>query len=260
MSRPVEDVLHVGCRIHQIRGFVPIPVLGGQTRQVCQVIDVCIGESREAKSVDVADGHGGEDHLWGCLLIQSRHMRVFQVGYGTLGRLVQKECQRSQEGKSPESLPDTQTARNEDVVDPMERAGVSKPCQVFGRWRAALLDQTLLIPILLGFLLLILLCKFDFANKFDRHVGSQVCVFFFFCFFLMAAFSPGSLPSYFPGFCPQSGIELQKEEGGKKDGREFVAAAVAAAACAVTDSAAAAASAATAPCDYSAAAVLLLLL
>lgn len=65
----------------------------------------------------------------------------------------------------------------------------------------------------------------------------------------MAAISPGSLPSYFPGVCPLSRKQLQKEA--EKDGREFVAAAFAAA-WAMTD--AAAGSAATAPCDYSAAA------
>lgn len=137
------------------------------------------------------------------------------------------------------------------MVNPMKGAGVSKPGQVLGRRCAALLDQALLVPILLAFLLLILLCKFDFANKFDRHGGSQVCVL---VLFLMTAISPGSLLSHFLAFCRLCRKQLQKE----KDGREFVAAAVAAA-CAVTDSAAAA-SAATAPSDYSAAAAVLLLL
>ena len=140
------------------------------------MVDVGIGESRETKAVDVADGHSGKDHLRARFLIQSGDVRVLQVRDGTLCRLVQKECQRSQKGKCPEGLPNAQAPRDKDVVNPMERAGVGEANQVLS-WRcAALLNQTLLVPILFAFLLLILLCKFDFANKFDRHVGSQVCV------------------------------------------------------------------------------------
>lgn len=176
VAGPVEDVLHVGGWIHQISGLVPIAVFGRQTRQVSQMVDVGVGERREAKAVDVADGDGRENHLWRGLLIERRDVRVFQVRDGTLGRLVQEECQRCQEGESPQSLPEAQATRDEDVVNPMEGAGVGKGGQVLGRRCAALLDQTLLVPILLALLLLVLLCKFNFANKFDRHGGSQVCV------------------------------------------------------------------------------------
>lgn len=233
-----------------------VPVFGGQTCQVCQVVDVSVSQSREAEAVDVADGHSGEHHLRRRLFIQSRDMWMLQVRDGTLSGMVQKECERSQKGKSPQSLPDAQATRDEDMVNPMEGAGVGKPGQVFDRWCTALLDQALLIPILLAFLLLILLCKFDFANKFDRHVGSQVCV--------LVSVSDGSYQPWITSllllrlFVLWVGNNSGKEEG-EKDRREFVAAAFAAA-CAVTDSVvAAAASAATAPCDYSAAAAAVLL-
>lgn len=67
---------------------MPVPVFGGQTCQVSQVIDVGVGERGEAKAVDVAEGDGGENHLWSCLFVQSRHVWMFQVRDGTLCCLV----------------------------------------------------------------------------------------------------------------------------------------------------------------------------
>ncbi len=176
VTRPVEDVLHVRRWILQIGGLVAVLVFGRQAGQVGQVVDVGVGKCRKAETVDVADGHGGEHHLRGGLLVQRRDVRMLQVGDGTLCRMVQKESQGHQECESPEGLSDAQPARHKDVVNPMERAGIGKAGQVLDWGAAALFDKALLVPILVAFLFLILLCKFDFANKFDRHVGSQVCV------------------------------------------------------------------------------------
>lgn len=119
---------------------MPVLVFGGQTRQVSQVVDVGIGERREAKAVNVADGYSGENHLRGRLFVQSCDMGVFKVRDGTFSRLIQKQCQGCQKGKSPESLPDAQATRDKDVVNPMKGAGVSKADQVLSRRCAALLD------------------------------------------------------------------------------------------------------------------------
>ncbi len=88
VTRPVEDVLHVRRWILQIGGLVAVLVFGGQAGQVGQVVDVGIGKSGKAETVDVADGHGGEHHLRGGLLVQRRDVRMLQVGDGTLCRLV----------------------------------------------------------------------------------------------------------------------------------------------------------------------------
>lgn len=236
MPRPVKDVLHVRSGVHQVRGLVSVPVLGRQTCQVGEVVDVSIGERGEAKAVDVADGHGGKNHLRGGFLVQSRHMRVLQVGDGTFGRVVQKQGEGSQKGESPESLPDAEATRDEDVVNPMEGAGVCKPRQVLGRRCAALLDQALLVSILFAFLLLILLCKFDFANKFDRHGGSQVCVW---GFLSDGSFQPRT-PSLLLAWLRSSEREKQLWE---EEEREERVCCCTAAACAETDAAPAAAAA-----------------
>ncbi len=91
----------------------------------------------------------------------------------------------------------------------MERAAIGEAGQVLGWGAAALFDQALLVPILVAFLLLILLCKFDFANKFDRHVGSQVCVWDAW----ITAWSPSihKVPLFW-----RTRSQLQKERKGKK--------------------------------------------
>lgn len=93
VARALEDVQHVRRRVVQLTRSVPATAFWRQPGQVGQVVDVSIGERREAEAVDIAQRDGRERELTPAFLVQCSHMWMLQVGTCAPGRLVQEEYQ-----------------------------------------------------------------------------------------------------------------------------------------------------------------------
>lgn len=97
VASAVEDVYHVGLRVAQAGGAVPVPVFGGQPCQVGQVEDVGVAEGRVPEAVDVAEGDRREARHWGWGgRVHCHQVRPGQVAPGQAGSLVQKGGQRGE--------------------------------------------------------------------------------------------------------------------------------------------------------------------
>ena len=169
----VEDVYHVGLRVAQASGTVPISVFGGQPGQVGQVEDVGVAEGRMPEAVDVAEGDGGEAGCrgWGSR-VHHHQVRPGQVAPGQASCQVQKGSQRGEEGQCPEGSPQSMGAWATGPAQPMQSAGAGEGGQVPGGCCPLSSPQeALLIPCLLLLGFRILLCKFDFAHNLDRHLS-----------------------------------------------------------------------------------------
>lgn len=93
VARALEDVQHVWGRVLQLAWSVSATAFRRQPCQVGEVVDVSIGECREAEAVDIAQSDGREGELTPAFLAQCGHMRMFQVGTCAPRRLVQEEYQ-----------------------------------------------------------------------------------------------------------------------------------------------------------------------
>lgn len=97
VASAVEDVYHVRLRVAQASGSVPVPVFGGQPRQVGQVEDVSVAECRVPEAVDVAEGDSREARHWGWRGgVHCHQVRPSQVAPGQACCLVQEGSQRGE--------------------------------------------------------------------------------------------------------------------------------------------------------------------
>lgn len=97
VASAVEDVYHVRLRVAQARGTVPVPVFGGQPRQIGQVEDVGVAECRMPEAVDVAESDGREArHRGRGSGVHYHQVRPGQVAPGQACCLVQEGSQRGE--------------------------------------------------------------------------------------------------------------------------------------------------------------------
>lgn len=172
----LEDVQHVRRRVLQLPWSVPTTAFRWQPSQVGQVVDVSIGECREAEAVHVAQCDGRESELTPAFLAQRSDMWVLQVSTCAPGRLVQEEHQWCQQGQRPHCPPHACPACSwwpQHLGQAMQRWGAGKSSQI--SHACSFVNRATTTSFGWGCFSLISLSELDFAHKLDGHVGRQGC-------------------------------------------------------------------------------------
>lgn len=119
----LQESQHVG--LGQMRlGDSQVHVKQGQ--QLTSVVQIVAREVAEAVSVEVANGHGGEDQAAGHHGVHAGHVRVREEVGQALGTLQGQQSQAGQQGHGPEQAPRAGLAVREDEAQAVQRAGVGE--------------------------------------------------------------------------------------------------------------------------------------